>query len=102
MNQIKFSHYYSKMPSKSLDATWKTRVLEVFTTTKKDLSPGFIKFDTTILNSNEQYPLPDGKLLVIMLLTGTFLWQTIRRATPEKERYYRSLRGQEVEIVIKE
>lgn len=102
MNKINFSHQYTKMPSKSLQGAWKTHILEIFTTTKEELSPGFIKFDTTILNSGKQYQLPPGKLLVIMLLTGTFLWQTVRRYTPEKERYYRSLRGQEVEIVIEE
>lgn len=98
MNKIRFSHRYAKMPM-CLNGT---RVLEVFTTTKKDLSPGFIAFDTTILGTNEQYPLPNGRLLVIMLLTGNHLWQTIRRQTDAKEAYYRSLRGQEVEIVIEE
>ena len=109
MNKITFSHTYNKMPPGSLKGT---RILEVFTTTKKDLSDDFIKFDTEIktfqdpiseyIEPKKYYPLPDGKLIVILLLTGNHLWQTVRRATPEKEKYYRSLRGQEVEIVIEE
>lgn len=101
MNQIKFSHIYNKFPP-----NWNTEatmLLQVFITDKKELSEDFIRYDTgyaTFAKAAEYYPLPEGKLLVLMLLTGKNLWQTIRRYTPEKEAYYKSLQGRAIEIVV--
>ena len=43
-----------------------------------------------------------GDVIVLTLFTkeetGTWLWTTIRRWTPQKEEYYRKLIGMEVEI----
>jgi hypothetical protein len=102
MNKIKFSHTYTKMP---FDRE-QTKLLEVFITYKKDLSPEFLWYDTQIEGISGNYKLPDGKLLVLLLLSlqdDSLAWQpwtTVRRWTPEKEKYYRSIRGEMVEIVI--
>jgi len=103
MNKIKFSHLYTKMP---FDRE-KTQLLEVLIADKKELSKEFIRHDTHIDESGE-YQLPEGKLIVLILLSlqedsmAWEQWTTVRRWTPEKEKYYRSLRGQNVEIVIEE
>ncbi len=114
MNKIKFSHEYEKMiPGCYRECS--TKILEIFVSTKKELSEGFIKYDTEIktyqdpvseyIEPKKYYNLPDGKLLIILLTTENSLgdmnlWTTIRRWTPEKEKYYRGIRGQRVEIVI--
>lgn len=117
MNNIKFSHSYEKMPEKIKDEDTETILLEVLNTDKKELSDNFIRYDTGYFeeeffneeeSSFKQYPLPPGKLLVLILLSycGEFthpvLWTTVRRWTTEKEKYYRSIRGEEVKIIIEE
>ena len=103
MNKIKFSHLYTKMP---FDRE-KTQLLEVLIADKKELSKEFIRYDTHI-DGGREYNLPEGKLIVLLLFSlqedsmAWELWTTVRRRTPEKEKYYRSLRGQNVEIVIEE
>ena len=83
-----------------------TRLLEVFRTTKEELSKDFLQFDTQIEGTSMNYELPEGNLLVLFLVslqeeTGIWqAWTTVRSALPGKEEYYRSLRGQRVEIVI--
>jgi len=98
--KIKFSHRYYKMPV----CVKNTYLLEVLTADRKDLILGFIIYDTEYPKGH--YELPKGKLLVLLLLTPikagkeNYLWTTIRRWTPEKEKYYKSLRGSQVEVVI--
>lgn len=113
MAKIRFSHRYVKMPDDMQFAT----LLEVFITDRKELSKSFIEYDTSFwardysssdtFAKKENYPLPKGKVLILLLYNpnpfgNPILFTTVRRATPEKEAYYRSLRGQEVEIVIEE
>ncbi len=107
MEQIKFNHHYEKMPF--IQNGDKTVLLEVFNTRKERLSWRFIDYDTKVRCKNNYYALPDGELLVLFLQTlhsypglpdAHTVWTTIRRHTPEKEVYYRSLRGHEVEIVV--
>jgi len=104
MNKIKFSHTYTKMPFDIEN----TKILEVFITELKNLSPEFIEYDTQIEGKGGNYPLPKGKLIVLLLSSlqdDSMAWQqwtTIRRWTPDKEKYYRGIRGQRVEIVIEE
>lgn len=117
MNEIKFSHEYYKMPFEDWIPNTKLTadVLEVLISERKELSKEFIEYDTAFCEcvAKEEkkyhkgyYPLPNGKLLILLLVTtnssGKHLWTTIRRWTPEKERYYKSLRGKEVEIVFKD
>ena len=103
MNKIKFSHRYAKIPE---DVT-NTRLLEVLKTTYIELSPQFRVYDTEY--EYGYYELPKTDLLVLILISyepnisggsNEHLWTTIRRWTPEKETYYRSMRGKQVEIVV--
>lgn len=102
---IKFSHRYAKMPEIVDD----TKLIEVFSTKYRDLSDWFRVYDTEY--DIGYYELPRGELLVLMLISrepnaaggsNEHLWTTIRRRTPEKEAYYRSMRGKQVNIVIEE
>jgi len=110
MHKIKFSHDYMKMPHS--DDYRETSLMEVLTASTEDLAEGFIEYDTTYYERNgsvlikQNYPLPKGKVLILILNSPYafkyVLWTTVRRWTPEKEKYYRSIRGQNVEIVIEE
>ena len=110
MHKIKFSHDYYKFPS----AKNISLLSQVVITDKSELSDSFIEYDTLFRNwtKNPKTPLPDGmyelpkgKLILLLLIANEgkgWLWTTIRRWTPEKEKYYRSIQGQNVEIVIEE
>jgi hypothetical protein len=96
MHTITFSHRYTKMPDRG-----KAILLQVFKTHYKDLSNVFVAYDTEILNSHDYYPLPKTDLIVLLLIADDGrTWTTIRRWTPQKEKYYRSITGQEVKIEI--
>ena len=104
MTTIKFSHKYDKMPEDVSD----TYLIEVLTANKKDLHSAFIDHDTAYGLNN--YELPNGGLLILILKSyircavGEVeeVWTTVRRQTPEKEAYYRNLRGTKVQIQIEE
>ena len=102
---IKFSHRYAKMP----ENTENTILLEVLKAHYNELSPEFKVYDTE--HAGGYYPIPKADLIILLLVSytpntnGSFneaLWTTIRRATPEKEHYYRVMRGKKIEIEIKE
>ena len=95
MRTIKFSHHYKKMPA-VLSPTFITNVTA---THYKYLDPDFIVKDTET-DEGEFYPLPKTNLIIIELFTEGHKWQTIRRFTPEKMKYYLSLKGAEVNIQI--
>ncbi len=88
-----------------------TYVLDVWALRKESLSKGFIDYDTKIESEKSElgkpkpethYKLPYAKVyLVIILWTNGDIWTTIRTATEEKKKYYKSLIGQEVKIEIK-
>lgn len=99
-----FSHIYTKMPKKVQEGTEKTaKLLEVLITSKKDLSKEFIEYDTRTIEG-DHYKLPEGKLIVLLLLSSSIewdrgeLWTTVRQWTPDKELFYKSLRGTQVPI----
>lgn len=109
MHKIKFSHKYEKMPLPffTMDENRTiTHLIEVLVTDTKELSTDFITYDTAIAEGggNQFYKLPKGKILILFLLTSHSgskeLWTTIRRWTPEKEAYYRSIHGQQIEVVV--
>ena len=100
MNKIKFSHFYNKMPFNSIGLGRTARLLEVFVITKKELSPEFVTYDTSIKDSQDYYSLPNGKLLILLLMSNNQLWTTIRSYNPQKHEYYKNLRGQDVEIIV--
>lgn len=95
MVQIKFSDHYKKMP-KNLNGTY---VVDVKKTHYRDLTEEFIKQDTE-KDDGTFYPLPKGELLIIKLYTMGHAWQTVRAWNLEKEIYYRTLVGKEVEIEV--
>jgi hypothetical protein len=101
MQTIKFSHEYFKMPIGYEIST----LLETFIIERSEMSDSFYDYDTTYaidFNETARYPLPDGKLIVILLKSKAgLLWTTVRRWTPEKEEYYRGLRGENVKIEVK-
>lgn len=107
-NKIKFSHEYLKL--------WGWRgssamLLQVFKVHYKDLSVPFIHYDTGYLAGDpsydlhtEYYELPKTDLLVLIFgfIGSKGAFTTIRRWTPEKEKYYRGKVGQDFEIVLTE
>jgi hypothetical protein len=102
MRTIKFSHKYYKMPEDVTNAS----LIQVFLCDRKDLSSDFIAYDTGYENEYgdyNEYNLPKGKVMVLLLRSNTGkerLWTTIRRWTPRKEEYYKSMVGEEFEISI--
>ena len=100
MQTIHFSHKYIKTRNTVNGFKDTAILLEIFLTTKAELSPDFIIYDTTII-TGEQYSLPTGKLIVLLLQSYGEVWTTCRRWTAEKEAYYRALRGQQVRIKVK-
>jgi len=110
VTSIKFSHdSYNKFVSQEA-IPQEAKLLQVFVVFKDELSESFVRYDTLFWNEKEKeefYDLPKGKLLVLFLesihASGSTCWTTIRRWTPEKERYYKSMQGQKFKIeIIKE
>lgn len=102
---IKFSHRYYKMPRIMAG----TRILTITSVNIKDIPEDFKDYDTAygiLQGSTTFYKLPEkGKVIVLFLFSPKErggVWTTIRRHTPEKEKYYASLIGQEVNIEITE
>lgn len=95
---MRFSYRYQKMP---MDFSG-TRLLEVFVVDgKEQLSWGFLNYDTVTLEG-KHYLLPDGKLIVLLLITKNHLWTTIRTWNEGKEKYYREMRGKQINIFLEE
>ena len=92
---IKFSHYYKKMPAVLSPTYLKGVRLKHY----NDLTEDFIREDTETVDGSF-YDLPKTHLLILDLWTEGKYWTTVRRWTPEKEKYYRSLVGKEVRIEV--
>jgi hypothetical protein len=99
---IKFSAEYSKMPMEVLAKVSDTTLLAVLKVKRAQLSLQFLDWDTKFASRPGNFPLPAGQeFLVLLLLTAGQLWTTIRAAwPPEKEDYYRSHVGEQVNIEI--
>jgi len=99
MRTIKFSHFYKKMP----EGYEISKLLEIFVADRKDLHECFILYDTSH-GDGENYPLPKGKLIVMLLQTrdSKELWTTMRRCTPSKLKYYVGLRSSYVNCEVNE
>lgn len=104
---IKFSHRYLKMK----DGFELSTLLDVLPVKLEDLSIRFLEYDTVYVDetgNTEHYQLPskgDYMILVLQNHTNNYdgaMWTTIRRRTPEKEKYYRSLIGQVTECEVVE
>lgn len=99
MNKIKFSHKYFKMPKPIASRSCNSAMLlAVLNTTKDQLKEEFIHYDTLAV-TGDKYELPEGRLMVLLLLSSE-LWTTVRRWSPEKEKYYKSKIGEIFEIEI--
>lgn len=110
MAQIKFSHHYFKHGTQINNETVVT-LLQVLNVNLEDLSESFKEFDTryyehsgipfTSKGEIAHYKLPEkGKFLLLIMLLGDRMIPTLRRWTPEKEKYYFGLIGKEVEMII--
>jgi hypothetical protein len=82
-----------------------SKLLDVIPVKLEDLNLEFLQYDTRI-KDEEFYKLPTkGDYMILMLrstairnddgelMEASQLWTTIRRRTPEKEKYYRELVG---------
>ena len=98
MRTIRFSHTYDKMPADFSVS----RLLEVFVVDRDDLCEGFVGYDTSYGTEGDMYPLPKGKLIVLLLMArdSMELWTTIRRCTPSKLKYYSGMRGSFVKCEV--
>jgi len=101
METIKFSHRYTKHPINVMNGS-EVRRIEVLNSKFEDLSDAFIQYDTKYYCSGN-YKLPKkGDCLVLLFLGGgaisgeSELFTTVRRSTPDKEQYYKGLRGQKL------
>jgi hypothetical protein len=120
MITIKFAHKYLKFPPK-LELR-RTYLAKIDIVNLEDLDKIFLDNDTAYSDDENHinyYPLPKkGKYMILYLISiykipegirsfspsilKMHRWQTIRRWTPEKEKYYRSHIGEEVKIEINE
>lgn len=96
MNVIKFCHDYFKKPEDGV-------LIQVFKTHFKELSDNFIVYDACFENAagnNDLYQLPRTDLIVLVFLRrNNTLYTTVRRWTPEKEKYYRAKVGELFKVV---
>jgi RecA-family ATPase len=80
--------------------TW---IKEVATVDYSELTEEEIKQDTETVDG-KFYQLPKTKLIWLTLwsetITGSHIWGTLRRWTPQKFDYYKGLKGQRVKIEI--
>lgn len=100
MKTIRFSHEYKKFPM--LVGKADTTLLDVWVRSKNNISQPMIEYDTKYGDSGEFYTLPNTNLIILFLWTEGQLWTTMRRWTPDKERHYRTLIGQQVKIEVVE
>ena len=98
MNVIKFSHDYYKLAGVSSGAP--AKLLQVIRCDHRDLSPHFIEYDTAI-KPKGNYPLPAGKQLLLIFRCDGVLFTTVRRWTPEKNRFYINEVGNTFKVEIK-
>ena len=91
--RINFSHKYNKMPY----GFESSKLLDVLPIRLEDLSPDFLRYDTSYLDGGEekQYKLPKSGNYMVLLLQACSgagpLWTTIRSQwPPEKMDYYKS------------
>lgn len=103
--RINFSHKYNKMPF----GFQSSKLLEVLPVRLEDLSPDFLRYDTSYLDGGEekQYKLPKSGAYMILLLQANSgagpIWTTIRSQwPPEKLEYYKSHIGEVFECKITE
>jgi hypothetical protein len=100
MKPIKFSHRYAKMLFAEVTNGEPVKLLQALLTERLELSPDFITYDTEFADEDGFYPLPNGKLILLIFRSAKGIFTTIRRWTPEKWKYYRACEGHVFEVVI--
>lgn len=102
MRQIKFSHRYEKLGE--IKNHSKVVLMQVINFPHDLLSDSFIEYDTMYLDEDineHHYNLPKTDLLILIFMADNGgLFTTIRRFTPDKFAYYKSLENEELELVI--
>jgi hypothetical protein len=104
MSQIKFSHHYVKL--NKIDTSRPVTLVQLFHTNTLALSDEFVEYDTVYWDGVEKkhYPLEKGMPVLFLLFVdfnGT-LFSTVRRSTPEKEKYYLGKIGMTFDVVFEE
>ena len=104
--RINFSHRYCKFPF----GFQESELLDVLPVRLEDLSPEFLRYDTSYLDGGEerQYKLPKTGAYMILLLQASSgagpMWTTVRsqkgRGGLDKMSYYRSHVGETFECAI--
>lgn len=96
MKTIKFSHTYQKLKHHE-KITNSSMLLEVLEVELSNLSFEFLLYDTDGI-----YELPKkGKyLMLIFMKDNSNIFTTLRRYTPQKEKYYRESRGENFNVEI--
>ncbi len=96
---ICFSKSYLKLPE---DANGRTALLlDVHNILLEYQEPAFLEYDTRARDGTK-YELPEkgAFLLLIFELVNGGIFTTMRRWTPKKDKYYRSMRGLGFEVVV--
>jgi hypothetical protein len=98
MKVIEFSHKYTKFPA----AFELSMLVGVFPLDLKELSPELREYDTYYHTGHYDLPQTGQYMLLLFIANGGigWLWPTIRRWTPEKEKYYRGSIGEVLECKI--
>ena len=101
MAYITFSHAYHKLKNADGDTISTAQLLSVCPVQLETLSDPFLAYDT----DDGRFQLPkQGAFLMLMFLKpgDRDLFTTLRRSTPNKEAYYRSMIGCFFEVKIEE
>lgn len=94
---VKFSAKWKKLSSFDLDRPFRLRmVVKTFTS---NLSSSFIAYDIAC-DDKTDFKFPDGAIIILFLEQDYKLLTTVRRYTPKKMEYYKSLEGKEIEVEI--
>jgi hypothetical protein len=96
---IKFSHRYVKLPFGEEKAV----LLGVEKRKIEELPADFIDYDTEYYRESMTslyYQLPEKGDFLILFFWAKQVFTTIRRWTPEKEKYYRSMVGKTFKIEV--
>lgn len=102
MEKIRFSHCYTKLNAQDYapgEPIEEATLLDVSVRDLADLSSEFLAYDT----DNGLYHLDPGKyLLLILKKSGSHLFTTLRKYTPEKYESLKSKIGNKFEIWVKD
>ncbi len=102
---IKFNTQYKKFPRCCLDDYTKTEdttLLQAIPVWREDLTDDFLQYDTEIQGEHAScHPIPDGKLILLLLHNSHGLWTSLRRYTEQDYVKYKRWESRKVRIKIK-